>query len=79
MKKCNIHYWNGKVNQCEESVYIIIKVNIFHPDTLRKSWQKWALCKKHFIHFARTNGKDYYCKYKRKGNLQCPVIAWKEF
>jgi len=49
-------------------VYITIKVQVFHPDTLRRTWNTWRLCEDHYAEFAARKGEGYYCWYREKGD-----------
>ncbi len=64
--------------KCENEYYITLKVKIFHPDTLRISWQTWRFCREHFFKFIEDNGKGWFSIY-RNGKSKCPVVGFKEW
>lgn len=76
-RKCN--FWiDGDNKNCNETVFIILRVQVFHPDSLRKSWQKWYMCKHHYQKFIETNGKDWFSRYKN-GKSPSPLIQYNIF
>lgn len=53
---------------CGNPVFIILKVQIWHPDSLRKSWQTWYMCQDCFLRFKEAPF-DWYCKYSDKTTI----------
>lgn len=66
----------GKKVRCTESVYRIFKVQIIHPNTGRKTWQTWRLCKQHFDEFMKVKGEGWFCRYNNKDRPLCPVVKF---
>lgn len=61
--------------KCKNKVYLIFKVKVFHLRSGRKTWQTWALCKKHFDQFHQEQGQGWASTYKNKEDA--PVIGYK--
>jgi hypothetical protein len=76
IRKCHIKEGDSK-KKCPKLYFAIVKVQIFHPESLRKSWQTWYLCKKHFFHFIEDKGEGWYCYYNKAPEKKCPVINYK--
>ena len=75
MNKLTCKTRQKKGPKCKEPYYITIKVKLFHPESNRKSYQKWNFCKKHFKEFMISKGKNWYCWYNNKETLS-PVISY---
>ena len=73
-RKCNC--WSNK-KRCNKSLFITLKVQVFHPNTQRKSWQTWYMCSEHFFQFKESEGKDWGCKYRNNEKPFAPVINYK--
>ena len=75
-RKCDC--WNkNKKGKCKNPNFIILKVQVFHPNSLRKSWQTWYICKEHYFKFKESEGKDWYCEYRNNSIPNAPVIDYK--
>jgi len=63
--------------RCKNPYFITFKVQIFHPKSLRRSWQTWKACKEHFERFIE-NPQNFYTWYpKRLNRPDAPVIGYK--
>lgn len=75
-QKCKI--WEEDGVSCKNPVFIKIKVQVFHPNILRRTWQTWPLCRDHFEAFLNSNGEGWYVTYRYKPEKgECPVINFK--
>jgi hypothetical protein len=78
IRKCNC--WNEEKKRCNKPIYITLKVQVFHPDSLRKTWQTWYICKDHFFHFKKSmendNEYEWGCEYRNKKPF-APAIDYK--
>lgn len=73
--KCNC--WSHETNKrCNKPLFIILKVQVYHPDSMRRSWQTWYLCKECWNRFMETNGKEWGCKYKNEEKPFAPLINY---
>jgi hypothetical protein len=43
---------------CKKEIFKIFKVQVFHPNSGRKTWQTWKHCKEHFIQFIKFQGQQ---------------------
>jgi hypothetical protein len=81
MKKlrCSMEYGriDSKRTRCKNPYYISIRVRVLHPETKRKTWQTWHLCKKCFKDFMKRKGLGYYMLY-HKNPVENPVIGYEE-
>lgn len=77
-KKCNC--WDNNSNKrCNKPSFIILKVQVFHPDSLRHSWQTWYACKEHYFEFKKTEGKEWGCKYRDNNKPFAPLVQYRIF
>lgn len=76
-KNCNC--WTEDDKRCKNPLFIFLKVQVFHPNSLRKSWQTWYLCEDCFQRFMKSNGKDWGCKYRNDKKAFAPLIQYKIF
>lgn len=76
-EKCNC--WIETNKRCNKPLFIILKVQVFHIDSLRKSWQTWYLCEDCFKKFLISDGKDWGCEYKYDKKSFAPLIQYKIF
>ena len=64
--------------RCKEPVFVAIKVEVLHPDKLRRSWQTWHLCEGHWLLFNRAAGKGYYAWFREKDETgNAPVLSFR--
>lgn len=75
-RKCNC--WEESSNKrCNKPSFIILKVQVFHPDSLRRSWQTWYLCSKHYNRFKKTEGQEWGCKYRNDKKAFSPLVQYR--
>lgn len=72
-EKCFVREKGQK--KCKEEYYGTIRVQLFHLKSLRRSWQTWKMCKKHFFQFVEKDGKGWFCWYKN-GKTDAQVIKF---
>ena len=75
-RKCNCWDKNSK-KRCNKPLFIILKVQVYHPNSKRKSWQTWYLCKDCYDLFRESDGKDWGCRYKEDKKPFAPLIQYK--
>jgi hypothetical protein len=75
-KRCSTILNLENKERCKREYYWSIKVRLFHPFSKRKSWQKWDLCKIHYMNFLESEGKGWSC-FRKKLNDHSPVIDYK--
>lgn len=69
--------WDNETgNRCRKPTFAVLKVKVFHPDSLRKSTQTWYMCKQHFLLFIKDKGKNWFCRYRNKKKEDAPIIDY---
>lgn len=74
--KCNCWIEDKR---CNQPLFIVLRVQVFHPDSLRKSWQTWYLCAECFEDLESVKGKGWGCKYKDNKKPFAPLIQYEIF
>lgn len=73
--KCNC--WTKQKKRCNKTLFIILKVQVFHPNSNRRAWQTWYLCREHFLSLESVEGKGWGCFYKSGERPFAPLIQYK--
>ncbi len=73
-KKCNC--WDEHKKRCGKELYIILRVQVYHPNSLRHSWQTWYLCKEHFSDLKNVKGEGWGCSYRNNSKPFAPLVQY---
>lgn len=75
-RNCNCWREGSSNKKCNKPFFMKLRVKVFHPNSLRHSWQTWYMCKSCYNKFKETNGKEWGCSYRNDVKPFAPLVEY---
>src|SRR4030042_1122238 len=64
--------------RCKQPYFISLRVRMFHPASLRKTWARWDFCQEHYARFVTSGGRGWFRWYGGAKRENAIVIGYEK-